>query len=219
MDAKEIYDLLLVGGLSRAGALGMIGNMAAESSLKPNIAQRGMTTLSDEQYTAAVDNGLLDFVHDSVGYGLCQWTYSTRKQGLLNKARAYGASVGDGALQVEYCLDELTNDYPDLYKRLCESNSIDECSDLICTQFERPAVNNLLARREFAHKYEAEIPVATPKPYTPKDPMQAAFPPDPTVLAFQLWMNYNGYNVEANGHKSAEFFNVLKQFVADMEVC
>ena len=87
MTAKEIYDILRAGGLTRAGALGMLGNMAAESSLKESIAQRGMTKLSDEQYTAAADKGLIDFAHDSVGYGYCQWTLGKRKKahsGLCN---------------------------------------------------------------------------------------------------------------------------------------
>lgn len=219
MEAKKIYEMLIAGGLSRAGALGMLGNMYAESTLKENIAQRGMTKLSDEQYTAAADNGLLDFVNDAVGYGLCQWTYYTRKRGLLNYAESMSASVGDGVTQVEYCLRELTSDYPVLYKTLCESDNIDSCSDLICTQFERPAINNLITRREYAHKFEREIPAVEPKPYNPPDPWDAAFPPDPTVLAFQLWMNYNGYSCETNGYKSEAFFHVLEQFVADMKSC
>ena len=72
MKAQEIYNILRAGGLSRAGALGMLGNMAAESSLIPNIAQRGMTNLSDETYTDRANKGTIDFVRDSVGYGLCQ---------------------------------------------------------------------------------------------------------------------------------------------------
>ena len=219
MEAKEIYSLLMAGGLSRAGALGMLGNMMAESTLKPDIAQRGMTKLSDEQYTAAADNGLLDFANDAVGYGLCQWTYRTRKKALQQKAHALGVSVGNGGMQVEFCVDELSQDYPALYKTLCTSENIDECSDLICTQFERPAVNNLAARREYAHKFEREIPAGDPTPYVPPDPWDATFPPDPTILAFQMWMNYNGYAVPINGRKSADFFSVLRQFVDDMESC
>ena len=37
--------------------------------------------MDDKQYTAAVDNGSYkNFVNDSAGYGLAQWTYSSRKQ-------------------------------------------------------------------------------------------------------------------------------------------
>lgn len=215
MDAQKIYDLLRGGGLSRAGALGVMGNLQAESGLNENIVQRGMTKLSDEQYTVAVDNGLLNFV-DSIGYGLAQWTFSKRKENLLNFAKKKGTSVGDGWMQIEFLLQELTNDYPALYATLCTSTNIDQCADLVCVQFERPAVNNLSARRAFAHEFDAQV---TDGMYTEDDAVKATFPPDPTVLAFQLWMNYNGYACKTDGYKSAEFFAVLDQFVEDMKSC
>ena len=222
MKTKEIYDILRSGGLSHAGALGMIGNMMAEagSSLPSNIAQRGMTKLSDAQYTAAADNGLIDFVHDAVGYGLCQWTYKTRKQALLDYAKSCGVSVGNGVMQCEFVLRELLEYYPELWKFLKETDDIDEASDRICKEFERPAVNNLLTRRDFAHGYEAETREDV-VPYKPKDPVEATFPPDPTIKAFQLWMFANGYweAEKINGHKSKEFFSALEQFVKDMQTC
>ena len=52
---REIYDKLRSAGLSHAGACGLIGNLIAESDLVPNIAQRGMTALSDEAYTTKFD--------------------------------------------------------------------------------------------------------------------------------------------------------------------
>ena len=171
MQAQEIYNILRAGGLSRAGALGMLGNMAAESSLIPNIAQRGMTNLSDETYTDRANKGAIDFVHDSVGYGLCQWTFWSRKQALLEYAREYGVSVGDGPMQVNFCLTELRDDYSNLFKMLCESDNIDQCADKVCNTYERPAVNNYMTRRSFAHKFEAEIP-ETP---TISDKKQRAF--------------------------------------------
>lgn len=217
MKAQEIYDLLRAGGLSRAGALGMLGNMQAESTLKENIAQRGLTNLTDEQYTAAADAGTINFTGDAIGYGLCQWTYHTRKKALLEKAKSYACSVGDGALQIEFCLDELITDYPKLYAFLCGSENIDECSDRICAEFERPAVNNFLTRREFSHAFENQAFDTGKK--EKKEAFDKSFPKDPTVLALQLWMNYNGYPVEANGYKSAEFLKALRQFIEDMEGC
>ena len=221
MKTKEIYDILRSGGLSHAGALGMIGNMMAEAgpSLPSNIAQRGKTKLSDAQYTAAADNGLIDFVHDAVGYGLCQWTYHSRKQGLLNYARQQGVSVGDGVMQVNYALKELREEYGGIYGVLCNSTSIDDCADVVCTQFERPAVNNLADRRISAHQAEAQLGENT---YTPpiKDPVQATFPPDPSIVMLQLVMQFNGYwDSRPDGHKSKEFFDKLKKFAEDMEGC
>lgn len=216
MTANEIYKILRAGGLSRAGALGMLGNMAAESGLKEDIAQRGMTKLSDAQYTAAADNGLIDFAHDSVGYGLYQLTFHKRKQNYLNFAKAKGVSVGDGKAQCEFCLKELREDYPALYAFLCETDDIDKASYAICVDFERPAVNNFETREEFAHKYEKEIADYAP---TVDPAYQAVFPPNPTILAFQMWMNYNGYAVPINGYKSKDFFSTLRAFIDDMESC
>ena len=87
MSNKTIYDALISAGLTQEGACGLMGNMMAESTMKSNIAQRGMTGLSDEQYTAAADNDMISFATDSVGYGLCQWTSSDRKAKLLAFAK------------------------------------------------------------------------------------------------------------------------------------
>lgn len=72
MSNRTIYDTLRAAGLTAEGACALMGNMAAESTMKANIAQRGMTHMSDADYTAAADNGMIDFANDSVGYGLCQ---------------------------------------------------------------------------------------------------------------------------------------------------
>lgn len=216
-NAKEIYGILTGAGMTRAGALGMLGNMMAESGLVPNIAQRGMTKLSDAQYTAAADNGLIDFAHDAVGYGLCQWTYHTRKAALLAYSKQCGVSVGNLKMQCDFCVKELKEDYPVLWDILRTSDDINQCSDLICTQFERPAVNNLITRRNFAQEIAKEIPEKYTSPKT--DPVQATFPPDPSVWAIQLVMQYNGYWERPDGHKSKEFFAKLKEFISDMESC
>ena len=212
MKAKEIYDILRAGGLSRAGALGMLGNMNAESSLIPNIAQRGMINVSDVVYTAEVDEGKRNF-EDSVGYGLCQWTFYSRKRALLKFAKESGTSVGDGEMQVNFCLTELQKDYPKLFMFLCSSDNIDECSDKVCTDYECPAVNNFLTRRSFAHQFEKDI-----KPKV--DPISATFPPNPSIKQIQYVLFDNGYwDVEKiNGYKSKEFFDKLREFVDDMEV-
>lgn len=152
MSELTIYTSLIGAGLTPEGAAGSMGNMFAESTMKANIAQRGMTTLSDEAYTAAADMGQIDFVHDSVGYGLCQWTYYTRKAGLLAYARECGASVGDEYMQVNYFLKEL-QDYPGVLSVLMTSHDLKQCSDIVCTEFERPAVNNLDARYRYSKKF------------------------------------------------------------------
>ena len=221
MDARYIYDFFVASGMTRAGALGTIGNLMAESSpqLKSDIVQRGMTKLSDEQYTAAVDNGLLDFSLDHIGYGLAQWTYSKRKENLLAFAKACGASVGDGEMQVRFIVKEMKEDFPAVWDMLCTSNDTDACCDEVCKIYENPKVKNYAERRKFALDAEKQIPVNFYQENI-KDPIAKTFPPDPTVLAFQMWMQYNGYwDSPITGCKNAYFFKQLRQFVDDMEKC
>lgn len=57
----------------------------AESGLMPNNLQNTYNNKlgkTDAEYTAAVDNGSYgNFVKDSAGYGLAQWTYWSEKAG------------------------------------------------------------------------------------------------------------------------------------------
>ena len=86
--SKKIYDALIAGGLSPVGACAVMGNMYCESTLKANIVEK-RCPMTDEQYTALVDSDpSYDFENDydpvskenkHYGYGLCQWTYHTRK--------------------------------------------------------------------------------------------------------------------------------------------
>ena len=217
-NASEIYEMLTACGLSRAGALGILGNFMAESSLRSNIVQRGCTTLSDDEYTWKADRGLIDF-DTPIGYGLAQWTYPQRKANLIAYAKQCGVSVGDRDMQVRFCLKELKEEYPKLYKQLCESTSINGCSDAVCVQYEKPAVNNYQARRNYAHQFAEEIPEEVEAPV--KDPIKATFPPNDSVKIIQYVLWDNGYweikNI--NGYKSKEFFAKLREFVDDMEKC
>lgn len=222
MDARYIYDYFIASGMTRAGALGTIGNLMAESTpeLKPNIAQRGMTKLSDEQYTAAADNGLIDFVHDQVGYGLPQFTYHTRKAALLSFAKASGTSVGDGDMQLRFIVKEMQEDYPNVWKVLTTSNDIGQCSNKVCDEYERPAVLNHSVRYGYAREVDRQIP-ANAYQENSKDPVKATFPPNPSVKQIQYVMWDNGYWEIAGitGYKSAAFFKKLREFVDDMEKC
>lgn len=152
MSARDIYAKLIAAGLTHEGTCGLMGNMQAESTLKANIAQRGMTALSDDEYTAAAAEWPVKFIHDGVGYGLCQWTYWSRKQALFNFAQEHGTSVGDEGMQAEFCISELKNDYPGLWALLCSVTDIYTAASEVCTVYERPAVNNITVRAGYANQ-------------------------------------------------------------------
>lgn len=155
MNEVTIYNALRAGGLSAAGACAMIGNMWCESALISNNVQDNCT-LGDFDYTNAVDSGTItrwQFMADGFGYGLCQWTHSSRKFNLWEQAHALGVSIGDGDMQVGFCLAELQSDFPELYKFLCETDDLAAASDWICKDFENPAVKNFADRQNAAARY------------------------------------------------------------------
>ena len=138
---ERIWNYLRSAGLNACGTAGLMGNLYAESGLSPINLQNtyekslGMT---DAQYTAAVDAGTYtNFARDSAGYGLAQWTYWSRKQNLHDFAKNAGKSIGDLEMQLEFLLKEL-NGYG-LLSALKTASSVKAASDVILTQFEKPA--------------------------------------------------------------------------------
>ncbi len=213
MSNQTIYDTLRAAGLTHEGACGLMGNMMAESGMCAAIAQRGMTALSDAEYTRRADAGTLDFVHDAVGYGLCQWTYFSRKQALLDYAAARGLSVGDEGLQTAFCIRELQNDFPGVWAVLSASHDLYECARIVCLQYERPAVNNVEARFAYAQDFARGL-----SPDTESVGDAADGPaPDLSVLMLQALLRGNGYDIEPDGRVSAAFFAKLREFTGDME--
>lgn len=130
-------------GLSDCGTAGLMGNLYAESGLRPNNLQNTFEKklgLSDAEYTARVDSGAYaNFVRDGAGYGLAQWTYWSRKESLLNYAQAAGKSIGDLEMQLDFLWEELNKGYRGLVNTLASAKSVRAASDAVLTQFERPA--------------------------------------------------------------------------------
>lgn len=140
---EKIWNYLVGKGLSAAGAAGLMGNLYAESALNPKNLQNSYEKklgYTDATYTTAVDNGSYgNFVHDSAGYGLAQWTFWSRKEGLLAFAQAAGKSIGDLEMQLDYLLKELTKGYKGVLDTLKTASDVQTASDSVLLNFERPA--------------------------------------------------------------------------------
>lgn len=140
---EKIWNYLVGKGLSAAGAAGLMGNLYAESALNPKNLQNSYEKklgYTDATYTTAVDNGSYgNFVHDSAGYGLAQWTFWSRKEGLLAFAQAAGKSIGDLEMQLDYLLKELTEGYKGVLDTLKTASDVQTASDSVLLNFERPA--------------------------------------------------------------------------------
>ena len=139
---KTIWDFLTGKGLNAFAVAGIVGNLYAESALNPkNLQQTYEKKLgyTDDSYTEAVDKGTYgNFVKDSAGYGLAQWTYWSRKQALLEYAQSVKKSIGDLGMQLEFLWKELQG-YKAVMSVLKSATSVKQASDIILTGYEKPA--------------------------------------------------------------------------------
>lgn len=160
-NAQTIWNFLKQEGFSDCGAAGLMGNLDAESALQSTNLQNSYNTslgLSDEEYTKRVDNGTYtNFIYDSAGYGLAQWTYWSRKKNLLNYVKSKGKSIGDLTSQLEFLIKELKENYTNsVYNVLKNATSIQEASNAVLFKFENPAIQNISVqntRISYGQKY------------------------------------------------------------------
>jgi len=160
MTAREMYDYLVRAGMTPAGACGAMGNIRAESGAIANNLQNSYEKklgYTDATYTAAVDNGTYTgFDNDRAGYGLCQWTYPTRKKNLRLFAKDAGKSIGDPEMQLGFFLKELRESFPAVLAVLKTAKTVREASDAMLLKFERPAdqsVQNCERRAKMGQEY------------------------------------------------------------------
>lgn len=139
---KTIWNFLTGKDLNAYAVAGIMGNLYAESGLMPNNLQNTYNNKlgkTDAEYTAAVDNGSYgNFVKDSAGYGLAQWTYWSRKQALLNHAKQAGVSIADLNMQLGFLWEELQG-YTAVMDALKKAGSVRAASDAVLTGYEKPA--------------------------------------------------------------------------------
>lgn len=139
---RTIWNYFIVKGMSPAGVAGLMGNLYAESGLNPQNLQNTYEKrlgFTDAEYTAAVDSGAYtNFVRDSAGYGLAQWTYWSRKEAMLNYAKNVGESIGDLMMQLDFMYQELKG-YAAVFQVLRTARTVKEASDIVLTKYERPA--------------------------------------------------------------------------------
>lgn len=164
MSKQQIYNLLRQGGLSQSGALAMMGNWQCESGLEANRLQGDFSPFRtpSKNYTAAVSTGAMgkeSFAVDQKGYGLAQWTLAYRKRKLWEFWKSATKELDDPIMQTEFALNELTTEgeYRGLYKLLCSSDDLYVCTESVCKQYERPAINNVGDRYSAALNLGVEL--------------------------------------------------------------
>ena len=123
----------------------LMAHMKAESALKSTNLQNSYEKklmMTDATYTDAVDQKRYDcekFAHDSAGYGLCQWTFWSRKAMLWDFCFNGGyPSIGDTLMQIDFAIYELSKNYSSIWNKRFEMNLLDAVT-VLHKQYERPA--------------------------------------------------------------------------------
>lgn len=132
-------------GFSDIAVAGIMGNLQKESGLKSNNLQNSYEKklgMDDETYTAAVNSGAYSkesFIHDKAGYGLAQWTYWSRKEGLY-KYMIEQNMVGIDSLakQLDYIVHEFNTTYKGMLPKLSKCKTVREATSIIMKEYEKP---------------------------------------------------------------------------------
>lgn len=180
---EQIYHTLLADIQNSYGVSALMGNLVAESNLNPKNLQNSYESslgYTDETYTQAVDNGTYtknQFVYDEAGYGLAQWTYWSRKQGMYEMKLSMGVSIGSVELACAFLLHELKTTYTGVYNSLKNATNIRTPSDVVLHDFENPAdqsesveIYRASLGTEIYNLYSGSVAPDIPDPDIPDNP-------------------------------------------------
>lgn len=232
---QTIYNLLRGYGLSEAGALGMLGNWECESGCEPYRVQGDYQSSRaiSKAYVEAIETHRMSkeqFATDQKGFGEAQWTYPQRKRNLWDAWQKSSLRIDSCELQVSFAMWELQNEYTGLLNYLRTAEAIYDCTNRICREYERPAVNNVQARYEAALRIRQEInldgedtPVDSIEPGE-EQPKIETWPPRtidnhcsgwPEVWLLQSLLKCHNYNVTVDGMFGADLINKTIMFQKD----
>lgn len=175
MNEKYIWDYLIKRVNNPYGVAAIMGNLMAESSLNPAKANT-----KNKNYVKDAKNGVIDFVHDRVAFGLVQWCYWSRKEKFYNYVKDhYGiANLDDLYTQLEYMLYEMQNHYKTAYNAVINATDIRTASDVVMLKYEKPANTDekyKKRRADYGQQYYdmfADKPTPEPSPEPTPEPTQ-----------------------------------------------
>jgi len=155
--------------LPEVSIAGIMGNMEAESNCEACRVQGDFTNdrSTSIAYAKAVNSGektAMQFSKDSLGWGLCQWTYNTRKLNLLNSCRSQGKGIQDEEAQLAFMLAEMQMEFTNMWNRLLSCTTIADAAGLVCREYERPAVLNITDRTKFGLQIYDKFHGTEPQP-------------------------------------------------------
>jgi hypothetical protein len=143
-----IWNYLKSKNVPEKGIAAIMGNTEHEGSNEFYTVQGDYThddsDAYNREYTNKVNSGTIsksDFVNGGPGgggYGLAQWTYHTRKEGLYNKTVAQGKSISSPKGQMDWLWEELQG-YTGVKNAIMNPTSIADATKKFLYDFENPS--------------------------------------------------------------------------------
>lgn len=128
--AKTIWDYYKSKGISDAGCAAILGNYERESHLDAGTIQSGAS---------------------NPGIGLAQWTYHTRKNGLINYAKKRNTQWSDLNTQLDWSWEELSGGYVGTLNLIKNATDVDSATIAFEKGYENAGVKVLDERKFYAN--------------------------------------------------------------------
>ena len=160
---QSVWNFFISRGYTPEMTAGIMGNMRRESYMSPYTVQGSndgnANNPTNKSYIDKVDNGTYSesqFVHDSIGFGIVQYTFSGLKQMLYTSCKQRGVSISDLQTQLEEIdkvifMPDYCADLGNYVKK--PGISVDEATILFEQKYEKAGVVAMQDRLTYAHEY------------------------------------------------------------------
>ena len=153
---QKAFNYFMQKGLTANQAAGIVGNMVIESAgVNPAIQQDGSKNPLPKNGT---------------GFGISQWTFTSRQQPLVDLATKEGQPVNTLPVQLDYVWQEFQGSYASAFKKLQASTTLEDATAIIMNDYEAPRerTQNLINRTQAARNVLASYGSSTSAPGTPE---------------------------------------------------
>lgn len=150
MNESKIWATLRHIGFTQNASAGIMANIFVESGFKPDNVQNSFEKRlgSDDEYTKRVNERSYSreqFATDSAGYGLCQWTYHTRKRALYDFCMCRSTHIDNIDDQLFFLAQECRNS--GLFDKLNKCTSAYDAGVMFMLEFEKPKDQTVTAQK------------------------------------------------------------------------
>lgn len=237
MSRQTIYNTLRAFGFTYEAVIAMMANWQEESNNESVRLQGDFSPFrtASKNYMKKVESGEISrqvWAFDEKGWGIAQFTYSSRKLALYDFWKAYGGSIGDLQMQLDYVLHELKTEfhiarskygYDTLYEELCTCHDLQKLVKDILYVYENPTekINNYNRRMTNAYNIKAEFPekaevVISPEPekeetYWPPRMICKGMAGD-DVAVLQALLKARGFTCDITGEFDVKTHNMTIAF-------